>query len=143
MNLLKARSPHKTDRRRNRLGVNDTLNWAWSLPILPIITFGCVLFQTSSISLPSLECKLPAIAVLIIVSIQSYTQVHYLARAVGGALRQSLSNLEILISDDCLIDLAENTLLQLQAIDQRVRLILYIIRGRCLLFLCFSLMETE
>jgi glycosyltransferase involved in cell wall biosynthesis len=60
-------------------------------------------------------------AVLVSSLIPNYNKVRCLARAVRSTLRQSLSNLEILISDDCSIDLAENTLLQLQGVDQRVR----------------------
>jgi glycosyltransferase involved in cell wall biosynthesis len=56
---------------------------------------------------PSLRYELPVKAVLISISIPNDTKMYYLARVVRSALRQSLSNLGILISDDCLIDLTK------------------------------------
>jgi hypothetical protein len=121
MNRFKAHSPYDADHRGNRLRVNGTSNWAWSLHVLPTITLGIVLLQTSIISFPSLKYELPVKAVLTSILIPNYNKVRYLGRAVRSALRQSLSNLEILISDDCSIDLTDKTLLQPQTIDQRVR----------------------
>jgi glycosyltransferase involved in cell wall biosynthesis len=105
------------------LGFTESRSESHWFPLLSCVCiFLIAAFREFSIEFSDFDLHVSPEIVLASILIPNYNKGPYIARAVRSALSQTLSSLEIAISDDHSTDLPENLFLQLQRLDRRVRI---------------------